>query len=437
MLNMGVGVPTEMLSPGERHRATFDRSLLGLEMMSSGGSSGGGGNDEQMEAMEEQREIQDEVNERQWEYEWEQAQTRYNDSLIRNALVRKQNEEQALYQEATKKQAWQYQMDIRRHKYEGQVAQYNKAERMYETQINYNQVASQLATEAAAAVRDERFDSVMYQGLEQAQKLASTRAGIDTARGKLDVQMLSKATEAAQQKQALTLDRQSKRADAAFSSQSNLIKSIQQTGQAKSKGQAGRSAAKTYQSMVADYGRVSAQLADQVNRADSAYNLSMVGIDKGLDLARTDYHMTRGDLSTKEKFAQLGYDLGEDQRQATKLSIGKSYGREIDKIKHDQYGANLRADGQRMAKPGMPPEPPKPLELPRTQILDPPAPVAPPRPIEGQGSPTPFSSNAGQASMSTAGMIGGGLASAGSLVGMFNPWVGGAMMLGGSILSMF
>ena len=32
---------------------------------------------------------------------------------------------------------------------------------MYEAQVDYNQVAAQLATESAAAVRDERFDSVM------------------------------------------------------------------------------------------------------------------------------------------------------------------------------------------------------------------------------------------------------------------------------------
>ena len=414
----------QMLPPGEQWRQCLDKSLMGLEMCWFGGGSKKSSDGGQKKAMKKQQKIQDKANKKAWEYEWEQVQTGYNDTLVRNALTRKQNEEALLYKEATSKQGWQYQMSIREHQYNAAVTQYNKSEKLFEAQVDYNQVAAQLATESAAAVRDERFDSVMYQGMEALHGLRSKKSAIDTLQNKADMQMVGKATEADQQKQGLTLERQAKRAESAFSAQSMLTKSLQQTGQALAKGQAGRSAAKTYQSMVADYGRASAQLADQVNRADSAYNLAMVGIDKSLDLARTDYAITKKDLNTQKRFLDAGYRLGEDQREATKLSIGKSYEREFEKIKHDQYGANIRADAQRMGKPGMPPPIPKPLELPRTQILDPPIPIRPPKPLKGQGSPTPYSSNTGGSSGSGGmfGAIGGAVGAIGTAASVFGPF---------------
>ena len=421
--------------PGDIQREIINTATMGLE--SFGGGGGGGGRDKPYKAMKKQQKIQDKANLKAWNYEWDQVQKGYNDTIVRNGLLRKQNEEALLYKEKTAEQSWKYQMGIREHQYNASVAAYNKAEKMYGAQVDYNQVAAQLATEAAASVRDERFDSVMYEGLEAYHGLRSKKSAIDTQQNKADLGMTTKATEADQQKQGLTLERQAKRAESAFAAQSMLTKSLQQQGQAKAKGQAGRSAAKTYQSMVADYGRASMQLADQVNRADSAYNLAIVGIDKSLDLARSDYYMTKKDMNTQKIFLDQGYALGEDQRKATKLSIGKAYGREVDKIKHDQYGANMRADAQRMGKPGMPPEIPKPLELPRTQILDPPIPVRPPKPLKGQGSPTPYKSSSG--GMSTGGMIGTGLSAAGSVAMMIpgGQLAGGIMMGIGAITSMF
>ena len=424
--------------PGDMFHETLNTATMGLESF-GGGGGGGGGSDKQYEAMKEQQEIQDKANEQAWNYEWDQVQRSHKDTLVRNMLTRKQNEEALLYKEATAKQNWQYQMGIRQHQYNAAVAQFNKSEKLYRAQVNYNQVAARLAAESAGAVRQERLTDLMYQGMGAALKYSAKKSELGTARAKADIQIVGKGIEADQEKQRLTLENQAKRAEAAFSAQSNLTKTIQQRGQVASRGQVGRSAEKTYQAMIADYGRASAQLADQVNRSDSSYNLAMVGIDKSLDLARATYGVTRAEITAQSQYASSEYELGLRQRESTRLSIGKSYDRELEKIKHDQYGANLRADAQRMSVPTMPPPIPKPLELPRTQILDPPTPVRPPKPLEGQGSPTPYRSGAGQSSGGGMfGAIGGAVGALGTAGGIFGPLGAGVgMAVGGVIDAIF
>ncbi len=62
MLNMGMGVPMEMLPPGEQYRRQFDRSLMGLEMMSGGGGDDG---DDAADAQYEQNVDQKNYDDRQ------------------------------------------------------------------------------------------------------------------------------------------------------------------------------------------------------------------------------------------------------------------------------------------------------------------------------------------------------------------------------------
>ena len=92
-----------------------------------------------------------------------------------------------------------------------------------------------------------------------------------------------------------------------------------------------------------------------------------------------------------------------------------------------------------MSVPTMPPPIPKPLELPRTQILDPPTPVRPPKPLKGQGSPTPYRSGAGQSSGGGMfGAIGGAVGALGTAGGIFGPLgMGVGMAVGGVIDAIF
>ena len=79
MLNMGMGVPMEMLPPGEQYRRQFDRSLMGLEMMSGGGGDGGAA---------ESRSDQHRYNMLKYEYDNEQLTRQRDESIRLNQIKR-------------------------------------------------------------------------------------------------------------------------------------------------------------------------------------------------------------------------------------------------------------------------------------------------------------------------------------------------------------
>ena len=118
----------------------------------------------------------------------------------------------------------------------------------------------------------------------------------------------------------------------AFEQQDMLVKMLQEEGQLQAMGTSGRSAGKALASAMASYGRNQAIMAESLVSA------------------------------TKEN----------------KISL-----REIDTQK---YGADLTAQSRRMLRPMQAPAPMAPLSMPRATIVDPRAPVKPPKPIKGATS---------------------------------------------------
>jgi hypothetical protein len=112
----------------------------------------------------------------------------------------------------------------------------------------------------------------------------------------------------------------------------------------------------------------------------------MMGLDKSLIYGEAETALAQSTLTSKGAYADLTYGLGQQQRDATRLSIRSAYGRALEKSEFDEYGANLAADAQRRAMPGFAPLPSKPLELPRAILMDPMLPTDLPEIREGAGS---------------------------------------------------
>jgi len=293
--------------------------------------SGGGGKKKQDNS--KQVEAQYEYDMDVWGYKNSMAQREYNHSVLTNTINRRNQEEIALYKEGTAAQQWDFQMQQRESQHKARVAAYNKSEKMYSAQLGLNQRAAGLAFENARNINTERQSKLAFE-IQQA------------------------ALQTDQAEQAKTLEHRGLRAKAAFTSQDNFVKSIQAKGAAAATGQAGRSANKKYQAIVAESGRVQAAMVDSVTKADSAYNLAMYGIE-------ADYQMKR------------------TQQGQSKLSITKAFDHSIKKAKFDWFAANVKADANRMSMPIPPPPIPKPLSIPRSIIVDGPIPVNSPEPIEG------------------------------------------------------
>ena len=322
----------------------------------------------------------------QRDYMMESQQLAYNDAVLGKTIQQRNLNQQLLWQESTAMRSWDHEVQQREAEFNSQVAAYNKSERLYGAQVGLNARARQLANRSADAVQSERLDAVKFQGMTADLELSQTKASIDAQSSKLRIGRIKGRSDISQQQMAATLQQQQRRAEAAFGSEKQLVELMQAAGQAEAKGQTGRTANKNVQAIMAAGGRAQAQLADQITRGDSAYNLTMMGLDKSLIYGEAETALAQSALTSKGAYADLAYGLGVQQRDATKLSIRAAYGRALQKSEFDEYGANLAADAQRMAEPGFAPLPPKPLELPRAILMDPMLPMDLPEVRKGAGS---------------------------------------------------
>ena len=427
------------MSPGDIRRKLTDKSLMGMEMRGGGGGGGGDSGPD----WEEVADLQHEQAMNSYNYDWDNTQRSYNHMLLQNEIQRNDQIKQHLYQTSQQKQQWMYANAQQEQQYNSQVAAFNKSEKMYGWQVDMNQISADMALDEQRVQTNERYKALMFEATEADltyqfdqqeadskhqydltdASLKRTKADIDYNKQKTDLSMqgmagdldiYSKRTAGQRQKQGLTIDQQTKRGQAAAQSVEDVVKGMQAAGQVEAKGQTGRSATKQYQSMVAQTARLQAVKAYELNRSDIATRLALNGVDQTMAEQETaanlsnakigiagitadaGYKITKDSLKNAEDYMQHMYDLGTgrrndmynlgvDQRAATKLSIGGAHDRANKKIAHDQYAANVQADFSRMSEPSKGIPIPKPLEIPMATILDPIVPVRGEPPVWGAG----------------------------------------------------
>ena len=388
-----------MLPPGEIRRKAFDTALMGLE------SKGGGGGDDGS-AQEEQIEKQYEFDMKNYDYNNLTIDRNYEQQLISNQMQRVHIAEVADYQDKRAAEQWDYAMKVREIKYNSQVAAYNKAEQLYGAQIGLNQRAAGLAYDNAINVNKERQEQLAFSSARSNLGFQEKRKALQYQRqqNQLGIEKGRKLTGI--RKEEATLKNQAARATAAFKSQDMFVKKLQAQGKAEARGVSGRSAAKTYQSITAEAGRSAAALRDGVTRADSAYNLSMYGLDVNLQFDESAFMVSENKFHSDIDVLGKNQNLQEQQEAASKLSIMRAYDHTIKKVGHDQFAANLAADAKRMSKPSLMPSIPVPDGVPRARVLDPMVPIYGPEPIEGAAYSGGTSGGGGNA---VSGAVGGAM----------------------------
>jgi len=303
-------------------------------------------------AYNEQVDIQYERDTAAEQFDFDQRQEMYNTLALQKVMTENNAENQALFKETAAKDEWDFEATQINNDWDATVAAYNKSEKLYGAQLGLNEIAADMAAAAAEDTHAERLDAVKFEAMEADFSLSKTKTDLTTKGAELDISQAEARSQVDQQKQQATIQHQAKRAEAAFKSEEQLVDMMKAAGSSKAKGSAGRSANKDYQAVLATGGRQQARLLDQITRADSAYNLSMMGFDKSLIYGEAKYSLGKSQLKSEGAYADLQYDLGEQQREATKLSIGAAYDRSIQQVEHDLFGANLQADAARMTHPG-------------------------------------------------------------------------------------
>jgi len=419
-----------MLPPGDVYRKAFDTALMGMESKGGGGGGGSSGPD-----WDEVADLQHEQAMNTYNYNWDSAQRGYNHQILQNEIQRRDQAQQHAYQTAQHKQQWMYANALKEQEYNAQVAAYNKSERMYEHQLQMNSISADMAMDAQNAQTEERYQALLFS--EQRSFLDYTTKKTEGALQRMgaDLDIYSKRLRAERDKKDLTIKERTKRGVSAFRSQEELVKGMQALGQAKSRGQSGRSAEKQYQSIAAGLGRLQAARAYELNRSDLAYRLAMQGVDQTLNEQEAAHLLTEGKLDLDRLALEAGYEVTQAEEDATALSIKGAHERAGKKIIHDKYAADVSADFNRMSAPSRGVPIPKPLEIPMATIMDPPLPVRGKPPVWGAGMGAGPQEQGGGSGIG--GMVGTGLGIAMAATPFFGPLAVPAMGLLGGVFDMF
>ena len=256
---------------------------LTIGLISSGVSAIGGlfGASAQRSEQDQARALQQKAIDRQFKYDkqnykfnWDETRANYK-HLKDGINIQRDNEERlASYRDATNLQDYNYRLKIQKYEFDQKNKLFNRSESLYRQQRSFNSQAAALAYQSENRRLQETFQ------------------------------------------------------EAAFNNQDLLVQLLQEEGQAVAKGQAGRSASKGIQSVIASYGRNQAVLAESLVSAE---------------------RQSRGNL------------------------------RDIDLAK---YGADLSAEANRMLRPEQLPAIPVPIATPRAVFQKPRKPKKPPKPIK-------------------------------------------------------
>jgi hypothetical protein len=198
-----------------------------------------------------------------WKYTNKEGERDYRYQKKGVEIARQNEVAERSWRDTTAISDYNHGMAIRDYEYKNQMRAYNKSEQTYRQQLNFNNMAAQVAMESEDRWLDERFK------------------------------------------------------ETAFQNQDLFVQMLQEEGRAAAMGQAGRSAGKTMQAVLAQAGRNQAILAESLYSAEKQHKVN------------------------------------------------------IKKIGADKYGADLQAEASRMLKPEISPALPKPLPLPKAIFQDP------------------------------------------------------------------
>ena len=349
---------------------------------------------------------------KQWKWNWEETKRRESYAQYEVDLARINNETVANFTDQIALDKYNRELYIKDFNYKNEVNAFNESEQQFAQQIDYNAIAATLARDEQALWLDEQLQQAGFDRegliLDTDKKLEDI--GFDY---KEIANILGEQRDLfASQRQTINLKQQQARAKASFDIQTNQIKGMQDEGKAKAMGQAGRTARKNRQAILATAGLTQAALVDAITRADSAFNLQRLQNTQKYGYQRLGADLKQDRLGALAEFTQATSKLGHSKIKASMTSAYKKNQANLLRIEHDQYGADMSAENRRLTPPpayeDLPPIP-APYKTPEIFIPDayktkkkPPGPVGAPNLTAGVGLMAAGQAMAGIASAAAA-----------------------------------
>ena len=312
---------------------------------------------------------------------------------------------------------WQDAENKRLYSFAKEAEAYNASVVNYYEQLDFNNIAEELTLNDTARAYQDQLISIGFQNKDILNKYfeGGESAALET-KGLTDKVTQAKAVEQLQIRETGinrefdlindALDKAGLRdgmaatmADAAFKAQGMKTENIQKVGKQKALGQAGRSAEKAIQAILANHGNAQMALMESVSSAQSKYNLDLEKLAAVLEnktnltnlqysnianqLTTTTQDIARAEEGVSMKFGQLktATDYGREQLQQSMISAGEQNEADRQRIGMDKYQADINAAGSLKPRPTAPPQQKLPLMLPDTVYNRPVAPTDRPLPV--------------------------------------------------------
>ena len=323
------------------------------------------------------------------------------------------------YKEQQSFNQWQDKENMRLYSYAKEAEAYNASVESYYEQLDFNDIAEELTIADTERAYQDKLLSIGFQneelltkyyegGKELALETRGLTQGLKEARktSKLQIKEVGVNREMdllndALDKAGLRDGMAATKADAAFKVQGMRSELLQKEGQIRNLGQAGRSAEKAIQAVLANHGNAQMALYNSVANAESKYSLDLQklagalknktemsqlqldNITNALVNAETQIGMSEEGTGLKFSSLQSGTESGQRQLKQSLISAGEQNLADRNKIGMDKYQADIKASGSLKSKPSAPPQQKLPLLLPDTVYQKPPKPVDRPLPVRG------------------------------------------------------
>ena len=315
----------------------------------------------------------------QWTNYYHQLEQQYVNILNEKAKIN--------YKMQSDMKGWMDRVAIRQHGLKQERRAYEKSLQIYGQQTGFNSIGAEIALNDAARAYQDTLTSLGFQdrdlllkyheggetaayeteGLTQRINQAEEVAQLQVRGAKLNKDIAQ--AEAALDKLGLRQGLDETRAKAAFKMQDLRKEYLQKEGAQRNLGQAGRSAGKAIQALLASHGATQAAIVDSISRADASEALNFRRISEGLEntanktnlryaeiaknLSHTVDQAQHAQAGIGMKFSQLGRrtEFGREQVAASRDSAELQYGADQQRILMDKFQADLSAWGSLQLKP--------------------------------------------------------------------------------------
>jgi len=321
-------------------------------------------------------------------YQWGETKNRESYAQFNVDVARINEENLRLYTDQMNLDKYNRELYIRDYNHKSQVEEYNATELQYAQQVDYNAMSATLARDEQSLWLDEQLKQAAFDTEGLILDTEKKYQDIGFQRQEAGIKLRHSQDVFGSTREDISLKQRSKRAEFAEKAMEGWHKKLQDEGKVRALGQAGRTGRKNRQSVLAMAGQRQAMLNSMVTRSDLSFALEHQKNQQQYANSRRQDVLQRSILSAEEAYTGKMFGFGQRKIQASTDSAIAQNRANLLRIEHQNYGADMAADNQRLTPPpayeDLPPIT-APYYMPKTHIADayrteekPPGPVGAP-----------------------------------------------------------